>query len=224
MISLCKPLILSGVVFALALPIMGQSKAKKSSAVPALFLSATYVYVEAYDGNEFDPRLLPQDRKAIADVEAAVRKWGRYRLTMRRSEAEIVMQVRKGRIASATARIGASVGTVPSSVQFPPSSRTETSTSVGAGAEVGPPDDLLWVYTVDTKGELAGPCWRKMQKDGLNAPELKLFQTFKEEVDAAAAVQVKKKTVAPANATGTTPGTSPSATPTPPPPPLPNHP
>jgi hypothetical protein len=165
MISLCKAFLLTGVAVALATALaMGQSKPKKSATLPDFFLNATYVYVEAYDGNEYDPRLLPEDRKAIADVADAVQKWGRYHLTLRREEADILIQVRKGRLASAQGRVGVSVGTVPNGGQLPPSSRTETSTNVGAGVEAGPPNDLLWVYTVDPKGNLSGPYWRKSEK------------------------------------------------------------
>ena len=227
MISLCKAMVLGGVLVVLALPMAGQTKPKKGPPLPELFLNATYVYVEAYDGNEYDPRLLPEDRKAIADVADAVRTWGRYHLTLRREEAEIVIQVRKGRIASATGRVGGSIGTVPDGVQIPPSSRTETSTNVGMGVEAGPPNDLLSVYGLDPKGNLLGPYWRKSKKGGLNSPSMELVKKFKEEVEAtAAAAQAKKKAAssasAPANSNGTNSGTPAGTTQNPPP--HPNHP
>src|SRR5215467_6899983 len=95
--------IVLGTVALLAVaPSQAQKKNKAKDQLPAILLQAQFVYVEAYDGDEFDPRLLPQDRRAIAEVADAVQKWGRYRLTMRRSEAELVIVVRKGRLASAT--------------------------------------------------------------------------------------------------------------------------
>jgi hypothetical protein len=215
MYSHYKELALAASMMAIALPAMGQGNSKKKPPVLEHLLNATYVYVEAYDGNEYDPRLLPEDRQAIADVEIAIEKWGRYHLTMRRSEAEFVIQVRKGRLASAQVRAGGSIGSVPNGVEFPPGSRAATSTHVGAGGEVGPPDDLFWVYQVDTKGELSGPYWRMMKKDGLKTPDLELFKKFKEDVEAAAAAQAKKKAAAnPAGAAAPAP-VSP-ATPTPP--------
>ena len=189
-----------------------QKKNKRKDQLPAILLQAQFVYVEAYDGDEFDPRLLPQDRRAIAEVANAVQKWGRYRLTMRRSEADLVIVVRKGRLASATGRVGVSID-APSSVRIPPSDKTQTDTHVGAGAEVGPPDDLMSVHMV-TNGDLGSPLWRKSQKDGLEAPDLKLFQNFKEEVEATAA-QAKNKKPAPA---GNTNGSAPAQKPDP------NHP
>jgi hypothetical protein len=161
--------------------------------------------------------LLPEDRQAIADVQTAIDKWGRYHLTMRRSEAEIVIQVSKGRLASAQVRAGGSIGSVPNGVEFPPGSRTETSTRVGAGGEIGPPDDLFWVYQVDTRGELSAPYWRMMKKDGLKTPDLELFKKFKEDVEAAAAAQAKKKAAANSRGAAAPAPVAPATPPTAPP-------
>jgi hypothetical protein len=213
----CKVQVVLGATVALMLvsmPASAQKNNKNKEQLPAIFLRAQYIYVEAYDGDEYDPRLPQEDRKAIADVAQAVQEWGRYRLTLRRSDADIVILVRKGRLASATGRVEVSVDTVPTSVQFPPDNKTETNTRLGAGAEVGPPDDMLSVHML-TNGQLASPLWRKMQKDGLQAPSLKLFQKFKDEVEAAAAGQAKTKSTAPpANPNGAPPSQKPD----------PNHP
>lgn len=174
-------------------PGYSQGQIKKSEELPERLLNAKYIYVEAYDGDAFDPRLLPEDRKAIVDVESAIQKWGHYQLTMRRSEAEIVIQIRKGRLASIQGRIAGSVGSVPTGVQFPPKGRTESGTTVGGGAEVGPPDDVLGVYEVDPQGKLSTLYWRRMAKNGLKPPKVELLQQFKDQVEAAAAVHGKKK-------------------------------
>jgi hypothetical protein len=42
--------------------------------IPALFRQARYVYVEAVDGDEFNPRLYPEDREVIADVRHPFRR------------------------------------------------------------------------------------------------------------------------------------------------------
>ena len=174
-------------------PGYSQGQIKKSDELPERLLNAKYIYVEAYDGDAFDPRLLPEDRKAIVDVESAIQKWGRYKLTMRRSEAEIVIQIRNGRLASIQGRIGESVGSVPAGAQFPPNGRTENDTTLGAGAEIGPPDDILEVHEVDPQGKLSTPCWRRMAKNGLDAPKVELLQQFKDQVEAAAAARERKK-------------------------------
>jgi hypothetical protein len=77
-----------------------QSK-KKDPDIPALFRQAHYVYVEAVDGDEFNPRLYPEGRQAIADVGHALQTWKRYVLTIRRQDADLVFVVRKGRLAAA---------------------------------------------------------------------------------------------------------------------------
>jgi len=213
---ICKAAVLLGTAGALLLASSqapAQKKNKNKDQLPAIFVQAQFVYVEAYDGDEYDPRLLPEDRKAIAQVAEAIQKWGRYRLTMHRTDADLVIIVRKGRLASATGRVGVSVDNAPTSVQFPPGNKAETTTRVGAGAEVGPPDDLLSVHMV-TNGRLGSPLWRKTQKDGLQAPELTLFRNFRDEVEAAAA-QAKSKN---ASQTGNPNGATPSQKPDP------NHP
>ena len=97
--SITQVSVLIGAAAVLAFPAAAQKKNKDE--VSEAVTNAKYVYVEAYDGPEWNPRLTGEDRKAIADVERAVRSWGRYQLVLRRSEAEVVLQVRKGRIADA---------------------------------------------------------------------------------------------------------------------------
>jgi hypothetical protein len=89
---------------------LAHSKGKKDADVPAVFGAARYVYVEAVDGDEFNPRLLPEDRQAIADVRHALQDWNRYVLTIRRREADLVFVVRKGRLVTAEAGAGVHIG------------------------------------------------------------------------------------------------------------------
>jgi hypothetical protein len=88
--------------------VLAQKKTKKPS-IPEIFDHARYVYVEAVDGEEFNPNLYPADRNAIADVRDALHKWGRYNLTIDRAQADLVFVVRKGRLAGAEAT--GSIGT-----------------------------------------------------------------------------------------------------------------
>jgi hypothetical protein len=172
--------------FSATLPL--QAKDKKP-AVPAVFGQAQYVYVEAIDGQQFDPNLYPEDRIAIADVQDALQKWKRYTLTFERSQADLVIVVRKGRAASAD------VGLRP-----PNSGRGQIGTgqpaggpiggSIGGpaiqvGGEAGPADDFFEVCMVNTDGKKSGPLWERTMPDGLNAPRVLLFQQFKEAVDKA---------------------------------------
>jgi hypothetical protein len=64
---------------------------KKEPELSKIFTTAQYVCVETIygpvDTTMNDPRVSPEDRKAVASVESAVRIWGRYELTM-----NVVMQ------------------------------------------------------------------------------------------------------------------------------------
>ena len=218
--SITQAGVLIGAAAVLAIPAAGQKKNKDE--VSESITNAKYVYVEAYDGPEWNPRLTGEDRKAIADVERAVRSWGRYQLVLRRSEAEVVLQVRKGRIADARVGGGVSVEQVPTHVEFPPTTTTQTTAHGDAGAEVGPPEDLLFVYMVGADGGLNARLWQRTQKDGLNAPDLKLFQRFKDDVNKSAEAQAKRKAASggasPAGATanaGPTGGTGSAPNPNP---------
>ena len=60
---------------------------------PETLRNAKYVYVTSYDGDQFNPRLLPEDRQAIATVQEAIQKWRHYILVFRPQEADIVLMV-----------------------------------------------------------------------------------------------------------------------------------
>jgi hypothetical protein len=65
----------------------------KAPAFPVILANARYVYVASYDGDQFNPNLLPEDRDAIAAVEDAIHDWGRLTLVYRPSEADIVILI-----------------------------------------------------------------------------------------------------------------------------------
>ena len=65
----------------------------KVSVFPGTLANARYVYVASYDGDQFDPNLLPEDRNAISAVQDAIQKWGKLTLVYRPSEADIVILV-----------------------------------------------------------------------------------------------------------------------------------
>jgi hypothetical protein len=60
---------------------------------PKTLTNARYVYVAAYDGDQFSPNLLPDDRAAIVNVQDSLRQWGRYVIVYRRQDADIVLLV-----------------------------------------------------------------------------------------------------------------------------------
>ena len=83
-------LVVMTVISALAAP-------KPSSATvpgfPGTLANARYVYVASYDGDQFNPNLLSEDREAIGSVQNAIQTWGKLTLVYRPSEADIIILV-----------------------------------------------------------------------------------------------------------------------------------
>ena len=65
----------------------------KVPAFPGILANARYVYVASYDGDQFDPNLLPEDREAIGAVQNAIQEWGKLVIVYRPSEADIIILV-----------------------------------------------------------------------------------------------------------------------------------
>lgn len=83
------PGLLLAVVF-----LMGSALASKTVPVmPRTLANARFVYVTAYDGDQFNPNLLPEDRAAIGHVQDAIQKWGKLTLVYRPEDADIVLAV-----------------------------------------------------------------------------------------------------------------------------------
>jgi len=162
---------------------MGQKKPKKP-AISAVFAQARYVYVEAVDGNEFNPDLYPADREAIANVEKALQAWKRYVLTVSRQDADLVFVVRSGRLAGAGVGYGRSAGPGPQRAQIP-GQQYPTGSVLTTSAEAGPPDDLLEVCQRDPDGTLSVPLWIRTEQGGLDEPGMPLFRQLKDAVDRA---------------------------------------
>jgi hypothetical protein len=168
-----------------SLLLVAQAKPGKQKVnLPAVFKNAQYVDVEAYDGDASNPRVIPDDRKAIYNVEQGLKDWHRYAVVYERDRADLVFLVRKGRIASVTPGVEVGIGH-PQNRNTSPPDPTRTTTGVGVDAEAGSPDDLLAVYFVDPSGKLNGPIWEHSLKGGLDAPALPLFERIKHEVETA---------------------------------------
>lgn len=85
------------VLFMAAIAAMAAPSTQVNSApvFPKVLMNAKYVYVTAYDGDQFDPNLLPEDRQAIASVQDAIQKWGHYVLVYRPQDADMIIAVQK---------------------------------------------------------------------------------------------------------------------------------
>jgi len=66
---------------------------KDAPPLPKIFANARFVYVTAYDGGQYDPSLLPDDRDAIARVQDSLQKWGKLTVVYRPEDADIVLAV-----------------------------------------------------------------------------------------------------------------------------------
>src|SRR5258708_19851678 len=77
--------------------ISGASAANRNTAnvpaFPGIWVNSRYVYVAAYDGDQFNPNLPSEDRDAISAVQEAIHNWGKLTLVYRPSEADIVILV-----------------------------------------------------------------------------------------------------------------------------------
>ena len=76
-----------------AAAISASAATTKAPAFPAVLANARYVYVASYDGDQFNPNLLPEDRAAIASVENAIRNWGKLTIVYEPSQADIIILV-----------------------------------------------------------------------------------------------------------------------------------
>ena len=62
-------------------------------AFPGTLVNARFVYVTSYDGDQFDPNLLAEDRQAISTVQDAMQKWGKFILVYQANQADIILMV-----------------------------------------------------------------------------------------------------------------------------------
>jgi hypothetical protein len=87
---LAMSLILVAAISAIAAP---KLDAATVPAFPGTLANARYVYVASYDGDQFDPNLLPEDREAIGAVQDAIQTWGKLTLVHQPSDADIIILV-----------------------------------------------------------------------------------------------------------------------------------
>ena len=83
-------LIVFEAIFAWAAP---NPSSEKVPAFPGILSNARYVYVASYDGDQFDPNLLPEDRNAINAVQSAIQEWGKLVIVYQPSDADMIILV-----------------------------------------------------------------------------------------------------------------------------------
>ncbi len=149
--------------------------AKDKSQLPKLVVVAKYVMVTTYLGDQpSNPRIMPDDRQAMGDVQDAIKDWGRYIVVYRPKDADLIILVRKGRIAEALGGVRVHAG----------SDAPNPSAGPSVHADAGDPQDMIAVYRA-AEGIDSPPLWRGRQIDGLRPPEMRLVQELRTKVEAA---------------------------------------
>ena len=169
---------------ALTVTILPPGLSAGSKPVPTRLAQAQYVAL-GYDlGDRFlseseaiaDPDVLPEDRKALAEIRDQIKKWNRYVITTRPAEAELFIAVRTGRRASGTFRVP---------VGGP--GRASGTTRRSLGVELSSPDDMLSVYESGSGmsgGGMSGKLlWREQRPGGLSSSSPSLFEEFQSAVE-----------------------------------------
>lgn len=152
------------IVFASILS-LGQSRMPLSAA------KATYATVmtvqEASGGGSQIPA---EDRQAVADVERALQEWRHYQLTQRKSDADVIVAVRKGRPTSSY-----------DGVRVHKTTGRGTTVGPTSSGDVGLPDDYLSIIDARSGALL----WQDSLSKGLEPPRMLLFERFKDAVEKA---------------------------------------
>jgi len=182
----------------LVLLVIPNASAKKP-VLRAELLKAKFVVITNYPdpGDNMNRRISPYagDRQALADVEAAIRKWGRWTVISSKSQADLIVAVRKGRIAGAGVRIPVADGAPRPRNTDPLHPKVET--------DVGPTEDMIAVYSAqnwpsttpgDTDSNLnVPPLWRLIQSNALMSPSVPGIEQLRKEIEKAEAENAKKK-------------------------------
>ena len=148
----------------------------KDKVFPKLIVNARYVVITDDLGRlQTDTRLMPSDRRAMADVETALQKWGRYTLAHRLEDADLVIVVRKGRYAEALAGVRIHGGSGEPGASIHPDVQ----------GDAGDPQDMIAVYDA-SHGVDSSALWRSRQRDGLKPPDMELIKELRTTVENAA--------------------------------------
>ncbi|HUA97193.1 MAG TPA: hypothetical protein VMA34_02575 [Terracidiphilus sp.] len=178
------------------------AKKKKDPPAPKLFCQAQYAYVKTIEGDVLNSDVLPQDRQAANQLVDNLQTWKRYTIVYQPNEADLVFVVRTGRVASARGQgtiaggppyqggrvtIGRTPGAGaegPAGMQDPSQQQSgeyPQGAGVSTGAELGPPNDLLQVYSSSSDTGAHTVVWERTERDGLQGSQ-PLFQKLRDAV------------------------------------------
>jgi hypothetical protein len=182
----------------------------KKPVLPAYVLRAETVFVLIDPDAGTSPASPQANQKARDDVEKAILKWGRFRLVMEPSSADLIVVVRKGsgKVVQPTIgglptndrpvivqptdngiRLGGQKGRPPGSTDPSPQD-----THPAPQIEAGMTDDMFVVYQGGAGNPLDGPAaWRYTNKDALKSPSVPAVAEFRKAIEEAEKQQQQKK-------------------------------
>jgi hypothetical protein len=85
--------VISLIVAAISAAAAPNASTAKAPTFPGILANARYVYIASYDGDQFNPNLLPEDREAISTVQNAIQNWGKLVIVYQPSQADIIILV-----------------------------------------------------------------------------------------------------------------------------------
>jgi hypothetical protein len=177
------------------------AKDKKKITLPDLVLRARYVAVVVDPEAGVSMTNPGENSTARSDVESAIRKWGRFAITLDAGNADLILVLHK----SGTA-VKPTIGGIPNEppVVLGPTGDTGGGITIGTGrrpglssgdsqigdptmrTEVGTPDDVFSVYRGGENNPLdAPPLWRYVAHDGLKHPAVPAVEKFRKAIDEA---------------------------------------
>lgn len=177
--------ILGVALLALALSFPALASAGKKQHVPGQIVQARYVclgydvgdgFLSENDSISTPHEVFPEDRQILNAVRGEIEKWGKYVITVRPEQAQLLIAVRAGRVAGFTGGVGVGSG-------------GRTGVGVGAnqgmgGVQFSTPYDTFTIY--ESRGGRAGAqLWRVQKKGALAGSPPQAFQDFKVEVERA---------------------------------------
>jgi hypothetical protein len=161
-------------LLAVTSPLAAKDK-KKDKGLPKFIVDGRYVYVTNEAGYDRLTVGTVQDASAERAVRDGLMRWGRYTVVYSPQQADFIIGIRAARNSNSP---GVKVGRRPDG---------STVWAPGVGSEIGPPDDMLSVYS-PTNGTNSAAFWRRTKKYGLSGP-LPLLQAFRKDVEESAKQQ-----------------------------------
>jgi hypothetical protein len=141
------------------------------------FVSADQISLVAADA-------VPEERDALEAIRKDIEKWGRYSVTTRPEQAEILIAVRIGR--RAALEVGTGTSNPGGGRSGPAGGRVVSSRTIGG--QLSSNEDRIVVYEA-VGGRPGMRLWSAAEAGGLAGSPPRLYKSFREEIEAAAKKQ-----------------------------------